>query len=57
MILIWAVEVLGVFFLILEVCLKLKRVRGTTLALTGACHCETHDVLYSYPSPDQRIRS
>jgi hypothetical protein len=24
--LIWAVEVLGVFFLVLEVCLKLKRV-------------------------------
>ena len=33
--LIWAVEVLGVFFLILEVCLKLKRVRSAgALSLT-----------------------
>ena len=33
--LMWAVEVLGVFFLILEVCLKLKRVRIQTYPLTA----------------------
>lgn len=33
-ILIWAVEVLGVFFLILEICLKLKRVRAAAYGIS-----------------------
>jgi len=38
-ILIWAVEVLGVFFLILEICLKLKRVCAAAYLASVALAC------------------